>query len=98
MKARVGCELPAGSEDGRIRNTRGERSRRDLTRPVMRFGTGFHTDQTRVPLSKKIEQGSLSQLLLQNNAPIRIRPVKLENVLGEINPECCLTSAPMGQI
>lgn len=63
--------------------------RRNLTRPVVRCGTGFHPDLARVQLAKKVEHGTSPHLLPQDNHPIRIDPVKLKNGLGEINPECC---------
>jgi hypothetical protein len=55
----------------------------------VRARAGFHADQAGFQLAKKVEHRPASQLFLQDNRPIRIHPVKLENGLGEIDPECC---------
>ena len=55
----------------------------------MRRGTSLNADQTGLELTQKSKNGSAPQFLLQNNNPLRVHTVQLENRLGEINPECC---------
>lgn len=63
--------------------------RRDFTRPAMRCGTGLRPDQARFQSADKIEHGPSPKLPLQKNGPIRVHSARLENGLGEINPESC---------
>jgi hypothetical protein len=63
--------------------------RRNLTRPVMRCGTGLHADQAGFQFRQEIQNSATAQLLLQNHNAIRVNAVKLKNKLCDVDPECC---------
>lgn len=57
-----------------------------FARPVMRAGTGFHTDQARWLTPEELMHLAASQLAAQLRAALGINTVQLKNRLGQIDP------------
>ena len=55
----------------------------------MRAGAGLHADPARGQFRKKSQKRRAAQLPAQHDLTRLIHPVKLENGLGQIDPECC---------
>jgi len=60
---------------------------RQLPRPIMRRGTGFHADQARRQRLEKRNHLAASKLLSHNNLLLGIDAVDLEYVLGDIQTD-----------
>src|SRR5712671_6597991 len=57
---------------------------RQLARPIMRRGTGFHADQARRQCLEKRDHSAAPELLPRNHLLLGVDPVNLKYVLGDI--------------
>src|ERR1700746_1688538 len=67
----------------------------DLTRPVMRTGTRFHRDDAPGLRCQETEKLYASAALAKEHMAGGIRPVRVENVLRDVQTDCvaCFTDA-----
>ena len=56
----------------------------DLTRPIVRAGAGFHSDQASWLRGEERKHLAASQLPAENHGASRIRAMNLEHVLRQI--------------
>ena len=61
---------------------------RDLARPVVRGRASLHADKARLQLPERVEYGAPAQLFAEDDFARFIDAVKLENRLGNIDPDC----------
>jgi hypothetical protein len=57
-------------------------------RPMMRTTARFHSDQTRRAIRKVFEKRCAFDLFANNLASLGLDPMKLEDVLRDINTDC----------
>ena len=61
----------------------------ELARPVVSTGAGLHPDQTWFESRQKLQHLLAAELFAQYYCTSAVDPVKVENILGQINAERC---------